>query len=108
MSKVISGFRVKFGTTEDDVQVASGGKLTEIGIIKGTLTVESGGYAHIIGMVRELVVEPGGRAKLRGICTEDVTNNGGDLTISGAVWGELHGRSVTKVLPSAKIGEKPI
>lgn len=74
------------------------------GFIAGTLTVESGGYAYIFGTVGGLVIEPGARAKLRGMCTGDVTNHGGDLTISGMVKGALHGRSVTRVMPGAKIG----
>jgi hypothetical protein len=107
MSAVISGFRVKFGRTEGDVRVTSGGKLMADGIIAGTLTVESGGYAYILGMVGGLVVEPGGRAKLRGTCMGDVTNHGGDLAIRGAVWGDLHGRSITQVMPGAMIGQPP-
>jgi hypothetical protein len=120
MSTVISGIRVKFGKTQGDVRVTSGGKLTAGGFIAGTLTVEPGGYALIIGMVGGLVIEPGGRAKLPGMCTGDVTNggdltirgtvngdvtnNGGDLTIRGVVKGVLHGQSTTRVMPGAKIG----
>src|SRR2546423_14778976 len=104
MSTVISGLRVKFGKTEGDVQVTSGRKLIAGGFIAGTLTVESGGYAYILGMVGGLVIEPGARAKLRGMCTGDVTNHGGDLTISGTVSGALHGRSTTRGMPGAKIG----
>ena len=77
MSTVISGSRVKFGQTEGDVRVTRGGKLVAGGFIAGTLTVESGGYAYIFGMVGGLVVEPGARARLRGMCTGDVTNHGG-------------------------------
>jgi hypothetical protein len=104
MSTVISGVRVKFGKTEGDVRVTSAGKLMAGGFIAGTLTVESGGYAYILGMVGGLVIEPGAWAKLRGTCTGDVTNHGGDLTISGVVWGALHGQSITRVMPGAKIG----
>jgi hypothetical protein len=104
MSTVISGVRVKVGKTDGDVRVTSGGKLTAVGFIAGTLTVESGGYAYIIGMVGELVVDPGAKAKLPGMCTGDVTNHGGDLTIRGSVKGALHGRSITRVMPGAKIG----
>jgi hypothetical protein len=104
MSTVISGSRVKFGKTEGDVQVTRGGKLVAGGFIAGTLTVESGGYAYIFGMVGGLVVEPGARASLRGMCAGDVTNHGGDLTISGTVTGVLRGRSTTRVMPRAKIG----
>lgn len=103
MSTVISGIRVKFGATEGDVRVTSGGKLIAGGAIEGTLTVESGGYAYILGTVGELVMEPGAKAKLPGTCTGDVTNHGGDLTISGVVKGALHGRSITRVKPGAKI-----
>ena len=81
---------MKFGKTDADVLVTRGGKLLAGGFIAGTLTVESGGYAHILGMVGGLVVEQGARAKLRGTCTGDVTNHGGDLTISGIVNGTLH------------------
>jgi hypothetical protein len=104
MSTVVSGVRVKFGKTEGGVRVTSGGKLVAGGYIAGTLTVESGGYAYIFGMVGGLVIEPGARAKLRGMCMGDVTNHGGDLTISGTVSGALHGRSSTRVIPGAKIG----
>ncbi|MGX9791813.1 DUF3887 domain-containing protein [Mycobacterium sp. MMS18-G62] len=104
MSTVISGIRVKFGKTEGDVRVTRGGKLVAGGFIAGTLTVESGGYAYILGMVGGLVMEPGARAKLPGMCTGDVSNDGGDLTISGTVSGALHGRSTTRVKPRAKIG----
>jgi hypothetical protein len=104
MSAVVSGVRVKFGKTEGDVRVTSGGKLIAGGFIAGTLTVESGGYAHIFGMVDGLVIEPGAKAKLPGMCTGDVTNNGGDPTIRGTVSGALHGRSITRVMPGAKIG----
>jgi hypothetical protein len=104
MSAAISGIRVKFGKTEGDVRVTSGGKLIAGGVIAGTLTVESGGYALIIGTVGGLVIEPGAKAKLPGMCTGDVTNNGGDLTIRGTVHGALHGRSITRVKPGAKIG----
>jgi hypothetical protein len=103
MSTVISGIRVKFGVTEADVRVTSGGKLMVGGVIAGTLTVESGGYAYILGVVDGLVIEPGAKAKLPGMCTGDVTNHGGDLTISGMVKGALHGRSITRVKPGAKI-----
>jgi hypothetical protein len=103
MSTVISGIRVKFGVTEGDVRVTSGGKLMVGGVIAGTLTVESGGYAYILGVVDGLVIEPGARAKLPGMCTGDVTNHGGDLTIRGWVKGALHGRSITRVKPGAII-----
>ena len=110
MPTVIPGVRIKVAATHGDVRVTSGGKLTLVGGIEGTLTVESGGYANIIGMVGGLVIEPGGRAKLRGMCTGDVTNQGGDLTISGTVRGVLRGRSTTQVMPRAKIGryDEPI
>lgn len=104
MSTVISGIRVKLGVTDGDVRVTSGGKLLVGGVIGGTLTVDSGGYAYILGTVGGLVVEPGARAKLPGSCRGDVTNHGGDLTISGVVNGALHGRSITRVKPGAKIG----
>lgn len=55
MSTVISGIRVKFCVTEGDVRVTSGGKLMAGGVIAGTLTVESGGYAYILGMVGGVV-----------------------------------------------------
>ena len=119
MSTVISGVRIKFGKTDGDVRVTNGGKLIAVGFIAGTLTVESGGYAFIFGMVGGLVIEPGAKAKLPGMCTGDVTNggdltirgtvdgdvtnNGGDLTIRGVVKGALHGQSIT-VMPGAKIG----
>ena len=103
MSTAVSGIRAKFGVTEGDVRVTSGGKLLAVGFIAGTLIVESGGYAYILGTVGGLVVEPGARAKLPGTCTGDVTNHGGDLTISGAINGSLHGRSITRVKPGAKI-----
>jgi hypothetical protein len=82
MSAAISGIRVKFGKTEGDVRMTSGGKLIAGGVIAGTLTVESGGYALIIGTVGGLVIEPGAKAKLPGMCTGDVTNNGGDLKMA--------------------------
>ena len=103
MPTVISGIRVKLRVTEGDVRVTSGGKLLLVGVIVGKLTVESGGYAYIVGMVGGLDIEPGARAKLPGMCTGDVTNHGGDLTISGWVKGALHGRSITRVKPGAKI-----
>ncbi|WP_234878847.1 hypothetical protein [Mycobacteroides salmoniphilum] len=103
MSTVISGARVKFGVIEGDVRVTSGGKLLAGGVIAGTLTVESGGSAYILGTVGGLVVEPGARTELPGMCAGDVTNHGGDLTISGVVKGTLHGRSITRVKPGAKI-----
>lgn len=103
MSTVISGIRVKFGVTEGDTRVTSVGKLLAVGVIAGTLTVESGGCAYILGTVGGLVLEPGARAKLPGMCTGDVTNHGGDLTISGVIKGSLHGRSITRVKPTAKI-----
>jgi hypothetical protein len=104
MSTVISGVRVKVGKTDGDVLVTSRGKLVAGGFIAGTLTVESGGYALVYGMVGGLVIEPGAKAKLPGMCTGDVTNLGGDLTIRGVVSGALHGRSITRVMPGAKIG----
>lgn len=85
--------------------VAHRGKLLACGYVVGTLTVETGGYAYILGTVDGLVVQPGGRAHLRGVCTGDVTNHNGDLTISGIVRGALHGRSSTRVMPGAKIGQ---
>jgi cytoskeletal protein CcmA (bactofilin family) len=103
MSTVVSGIRVKLRVTDDDVRVTSDGKLMVVGVIAGTLTVESGGYAYILGMVDGLVIEPGAKATLPGICTGDVTNHGGDLTISGVVKGTVHGRSITRVKPRAKI-----
>lgn len=103
MSAVISGPRIKVGKTEGDVRVTGGGKLIAGGFIAGTLTVASGGYALILGMVGGLVIEPGAKAKLAGVCTGDVTNNGGQLTIRGTVKGALHGRSNTRVMPGAKI-----
>jgi hypothetical protein len=39
-----------------------------IGLIAGTLAIESGGYVNVIGKVHGLVIEPGGRAKIRGTC----------------------------------------
>jgi len=104
MSTAISGFSIKVGATHGDVRVTSGGKLTLIGAIAGTLTVESGGYANIIGLVHGLVIEPGGRAKLRGTCMGDASNQGGDLEVRGIIKGALHGRSITRVMPGAKIG----
>jgi hypothetical protein len=62
-----------------------GGKLLAVGFISGTLTVESGGYANIIGTVGGLVIEPGSRANLPGLCTGDAINHGGDLEIRGTV-----------------------
>jgi hypothetical protein len=105
MSTVISGVRVKVGATHDDVHVTSGGKLTLVGAIAGTLTVGSGGYANIIGLVHGLVIEPGGRVKHRGMCMGDATNQGGDLEVRGVIKGALHGRSFTRVMPGAKIGQ---
>jgi hypothetical protein len=102
-STVISGVRIEFGKTEGDVRVTSRGKLIAGGFIAGTLTVDTGGYAYILGMVGGLVIEPGARAKLPGMCTGDVTNHGGDLTIKGTVSGTLHGRSTTRVMAGAKI-----
>ena len=75
-----------------------------VGAIAGTLTVESGGYANIIGLVLGLVIEPGGRAKHRGMCMGDATNQGGDLEVRGVIKGALYGRSITRVMPGAKIG----
>jgi hypothetical protein len=75
-----------------------------VGGIEGTITVGSGGYANIIGLVGGLVIEPGGRAKLRGTCMGDVDNQGGDLEVRGTIKGALHGRSTTRVMPRAKIG----
>lgn len=106
MSTVISGVRVKVGTTHDDVRVTSGGKLVVVGIITGTLTVESGGYAYIIGMIGGLAIEPGGRAKLPGLCVGDATNHGGHLEVRGTVNGTLHGQSITRVLPGARISPR--
>ena len=63
MSTVVSGIRVKFRVTEGDVRVTSRGKLVVAGVIAGTLTVESGGYAFIIGVVDGLVIEPGGQSQ---------------------------------------------
>ena len=104
MSTVISGVRIKVGATHSDVRVTRGGKLTLLGAIAGTLTVGSGGYANIIGLVHGLVVEPGGKAKLRGTCMGDTDNRGGDLEVRGIIKGALHGRSITRVMPGAKIG----
>ncbi|WP_264071658.1 DUF3887 domain-containing protein [Mycolicibacterium komossense] len=84
--------------------MTSGGKLTLVGGIEGTLTVGSGGYANIIGTVGGLVIEPGGRAKLRGACMGDANNQGGDFEVRGTIKGALHGRSTTRVEPGAKIG----
>ncbi|AQT79921.1 hypothetical protein B1R94_12550 [Mycolicibacterium litorale] len=105
MSAPIAGRRVKFGKTDGDVRVKDGGKLLAGGFIAGTLIVESGGYASILGMVGGLVIEPGAKASLRGMCTGDVTNHGGELTISGTVKGVLYGRSTTRVMPQAMIGQ---
>ncbi|WP_431231423.1 hypothetical protein ACQ856_17770 [Mycolicibacterium psychrotolerans] len=104
MTRVISRVRVKLRVTQGDVRVASGGKLLLVGVITGTLTVESGGYANIIGAVGGLVVEPGARVKLPGLCMGEATNNGGEFVVKGKVNGDLHGRSVTTVMPGAKIG----
>lgn len=108
MATVISGVRIKVGTTHGDVRVTSGGKLVVVGIIVGTLTVESGGYAYIIGMIGGLAIEPGGRAKLPGLCTGDATNQGGDLEVRGTVNGTLHGQSITRVLPGARISPRKL
>ncbi len=104
MSSVISGPRVKVGSTHGDARVT--GKLLLIGYVAGTLTVESGGCAFVLGMVEGLVVEPGGRAKLRGWCKGDATNEGGDLTVmrGAVIEGALHGESFTRVMPGARIG----
>jgi hypothetical protein len=101
---VVSGVRARVGKTMGDVRVTSGGKLLAVGFIAGTVTVESGGYALIVGMVGGLVVQPGAKVNLPGMCTGDATNNGGDLTIRGTVRGTLHGRSLTRVMPGARIG----
>jgi hypothetical protein len=103
MPAAISGIRIKFGKTDGDVRVTSGGKLVLVGMVAGLLTVESGGYANIIGLVDRLVIEPGAKAKLRGISMGDVSNHGGQLTISGTVKGVLRGRSTTQVMPKARI-----
>ena len=109
MTTVISGLRVKVGTTHDDVRVTRGGKLLLVGYVGGTLTIASGGYAFVIGMTERLVVEPGGKAKHRGYCRGDVINEGGDLAVMrrAVIDGTLHGRSLTRVDPRAKIGEGP-
>ncbi|SKN99757.1 Uncharacterised protein [Mycobacteroides abscessus subsp. bolletii] len=95
MTTVISGLRVKVGTTHGDVRVIRGGKLLLVGYIGGTLTVASGSYAFIVGTTERLVIEPGGKAKHRGYCKGDVINEGGDLTVMrGAVIdGTLHERT---------------
>jgi hypothetical protein len=103
MSTQVSGARIKVRATHGDVRVTSGGKLALVGVIVGTLTVGSGGYANIIGVVHGLVIEPGGKAILRGVCMGDATNQGGDLEVRGTVKGVLHGRSTTRVMPQAKI-----
>ena len=93
--------------THGAVRVTSGGKLLLVGYVEGTLTIASGGYAFIIGMMERLVVEPGGKAKLRGWCRGDVINNeGGDLEVmrGAVIEGTLHGRPFTRVDPGAKIG----
>ncbi|WP_431236736.1 hypothetical protein ACQ86B_17550 [Mycolicibacterium aichiense] len=76
MTTVISGPRVKVGTTHGDIRVTSGGKLLLIGYVAGTLTIAAGGYAMVLGMVERLVVERGGAAKHRGYCRGDAINEG--------------------------------
>ncbi|WP_233209532.1 hypothetical protein [Mycobacterium sp. ENV421] len=109
MTTVISGPRVKVGTTHGDVRVTIGGKLLLVGYVGGTLTIAPGGYAVIVGMVERLVVEQGGTAKHRGYCRGDAINEGGALAVMrGAVIdGTLQGHSGTRVDPGAKIGEGP-
>lgn len=109
MSTVITRLRVKLRVTHGDVRVTGGGKLLLVGYIGGTLTIASGGYAYIIGMLERLVVEPGGKATHRGYCRGDVTNEGGDLTVTrGAVIdGTLHGREFSQVDPGAIVGQAP-
>ncbi|WP_237159435.1 hypothetical protein [Mycolicibacterium rhodesiae] len=109
VTTVISGPRVKVGTTDGDVRVTSGGKLLLIGYVGGTRTIAPGGYALIIGMVERLTVERGGKATHRGYCRGDAINEGGDLAIMrGAVIdGSVHGREFTRVDPGAIIGHAP-
>jgi hypothetical protein len=106
MSTVVSGPRVKVGTTHGDVRVAKGGKLVLIGYVKGTLTIAAGGYAFLIGMMEGLTIEPGGKAALRGWCRGDAVNDGGDLTImrGAVIEGTLFGREFTRVDPESRIG----
>lgn len=102
---LISDARIEGGKIQGNVRVTSGGELTLSGMITGTLTIESGGYASVGGMVGQLVVEPGGKAELGGMCTGDATNHGGELTVTGTVCGSLIGRASTYVAPSARIGQ---
>ncbi len=94
MATAISGPRVKVGKNHGGVRVTRGGKLLLIGYLGGTLTIATGGYALIIGMVERLVVEQAGKATHRGYCRGDVINGGGGLTVTrGAVIdGTVHGR----------------
>jgi cytoskeletal protein CcmA (bactofilin family) len=83
--------------------VAAGGRLRLDGMIVGTLQVESGGYAHVRGLVQGLVVESGGSAQLDGMCAGNVFNMGGELTIAGMVVGRLHGQMYTRIMPGSRI-----
>lgn len=99
----ITGNRTETGNIVDNVVIDPGGRLVLSGLIGGTLQIESGGYAHIRGLVNGLVVESGGAARLDGMCTGDVYNFGGELVITGMVAGRLHGRMHTQIVPGARI-----
>jgi hypothetical protein len=99
----ITGDRTESGKILDNVVIGPGGRLVLDGLIGGTLQVESGGYAHVRGLVNGLVVEDGGAARLDGMCTGDVHNFGGELVVAGMVAGRLHGRMYTQIVPGSRI-----
>ncbi|MGY4648385.1 hypothetical protein [Mycobacterium sp. URHB0021] len=104
MTIVIANAKIEHGSMGEDVLVSDGGSLTLFGMINGTLTVGTGGYAHVCGTVGRLVVEPGGKADLDGTCSGDAHNQGGELTIKGRVAGSLVGKIGTRVSPEAQVG----
>jgi hypothetical protein len=103
MTIVISRDCAESGKLLGNVVVAAGGRLRLGGMIAGTLQVQTGGYAHVCGLVEGLVVEQGGSAQLDGMCAGNVFNMGGELTISGMVVGQLHGRMYTRIMPGSRI-----
>lgn len=74
MATVISGEHVERDQIRDDVLVVSGGYLTLRGQINGTLTVRSGGTAHVFGQVANLVIEPGATVQMHGMVTGTSTD----------------------------------
>lgn len=91
MAMVITDTRTESGTIRGDVYVGDGGNLTLLGMVVGTLTVGVGGYAHVCGMVSQLVVRDAGRVQLDGACSGNARNLGGELIIRGAVHGSVIG-----------------